>query len=682
MTRARRLARALTGARLAAALVIAIGVIILVGWATGVHELTTFLPSQPAAKADAALLLVLGGVALLLLSTEGSARRTIARCLALLIVALAGATLLEYVTGASLGVDALIPTSEVASGDAPYPGRIAAHGALGLLAAGLGLGLLGRTWRGWHPSQVLGIVCSLVGAFGFLAYLYRAPLVATVGFGTQVSLPAAGGLLILGVGIVSAGPDHSLMRLLRDPGMAGGAARRIMPAVLIVAPLAGALEVTLERAGLADAPVATIGMVAGVAGVIFGVAWWALIPGRAAETALRASEERFRVFFERTPDYAYLVSADRRLLDVNPAALAVLGYERDELVGRPLETIYAPESVGRLAELFETWKATGHLTNEEMTILSRSGERRVVLVSAGVAGNEAGGPQPSIAVQRDVTDLRSAEADLRLEERIRSALAESLHMIPLESTLAEVAQVICDELVRLPFIDMASIDAFIGSDEVQIVGHSAPSGHPVASGDFLPASRAALVRERAAAGPWAQYVEPDPADGGWLAKSVEAGLKAVAYGPIVHGDHMGGTVVIGTYDEHFARTFVERSLGLHLVQHHVQRPAGRTPPRVAPRVADLRRGSATVLASRCLPPGLPADRRPRVGRDPSATRPSPASTRASARTSASPTPGRWVSGPTSRSPRSRRRSAPRPGCPPGAGSTSTSRRACLPTPTA
>ena len=426
------------------------------------------------------------------------------------------------------------------------------------------------------------MVCSLVGAFGFLAYLYRAPLVAAVGFGTQVSLPAAGGLLILGVGIISAGPDHSLMRLLRDPGMAGGAARRIMPAVLIVAPLAGALEVTLERAGLADAPVATIGMVAGVAGVIFAVAWWALIPGRAAETALRASEERFRVFFEKTPDYAYLVSADRRLLDVNPAALAVLGYERDELVGRPLETIYAPESVGRLAELFDTWKATGHLTNEEMTILSRSGERRIVLVSAGVAGNEAGRPQPSIAVQRDVTDLRRAEGDLRLEVRIRTALADSLHMIPPEATLAEAAQVICDELVRLPFIDMASVDAFIGSDDVQIVGHSAPSGHPMTSGDYLPASRAALVRERAAAGPWAQYVAPDPADGGWLEKSVEAGLKAVAYGPIVHGDHVGGAVVIGTYDERFRTHARGAPVGLHVLQYHLERAPGGAPPRVSP----------------------------------------------------------------------------------------------------
>jgi PAS domain S-box-containing protein len=601
MTRARAVLNALTGVGPAGAFVIALGVIVLIGWATGIRELTTFLPSQPAAKANSALLLVLAGVALLLWHAERLSRRTIARGLALAIVALTGMTLLEYVTGVNLGVDALIPTLDVASPGAPYPGRIALHAAIGLLAAGLGIGLLGRAWRGRRPAQLLGLACALIGAFDLLAYLYSAPSVATIGLETQVSLPVAVGELVLGVGVVVASPDHGLVRLLRDRGMAGRAARRILPAVLVVAPLAGWMEVGLERAGLADDPVAPLGWVAGVAGVIFGVAWWALVPGRAAETALRESEERFRGFFEKTPDYAYLVSAERRLLEVNPAALEILGYASDELVGRPLETIYAPECLDRMAELFEQWRGTGHLTNEEMTIFTRSGERRTVLLSAAMVRDAAGRPLHSLSVQRDVTELRKAEEDLELQVRIRTVLAESLHRIPVEATLEEAAQVICDELVTLPFIDMAAVDAFVGPSDVQVIGYSAPIGHPVAAGDYLPPSRAALVRERAAAGPWAQYIAADPADGEWLARSAAAGLKAVAYGPIVHGDHVGGTVVVGTYDEGFARTLVEHpsaflffsttSSALLAERLHEMR-----------RVVDLRRALASLLAARAFRP--------------------------------------------------------------------------------
>ncbi len=601
MTRVRAVFNALAGVRPAGALVIALGVIVLVGWATGIRELTTFLPNEPAAKVNSALLLVLAGVALLLWRAEGPAHRTIARGLALAIVALTGMTLLEYITGANLGVDALIPTSDVASPGAPYPGRIALHAAIGLLTAGLGIGWLGKAWRGRHPTQLLGLACALIGAFDLLAYLYGAPSVAAIGLETQVSLPVAVGQLGLGVGIVTASPDHGLVRLLRDRGMAGRAARRILPAVLVVAPLAGWMEVGLEHAGLADDPVATMGMVAGVAGVIFGVAWWALVPGRTAETALRESEERFRGFFEKTPDYAYLVSAERRLLEVNPAALEILGYASDELVGRPLETIYAPECLDRMVELFEQWTETSHLTNEEMTIFTRSGERRTVLLSAAMVRDAAGRPLHSLSVQRDVTELRKAEEDLELQVRIRTVLAESLHRIPVEATLEEAAQVICDELVTLPFINMAAIDAFVGPSDVQVIGYSAPIGHPVAAGDYLPPSRAALVRERAAAGPWAQYIAADPADGEWLARSAAAGLKAVAYGPIVHGDHVGGAVVVGTYDEGFARTLVEHpsaflsfsttSSALLAERLHEMR-----------RVVDLRRALASLLAARAFRP--------------------------------------------------------------------------------
>ena len=62
-----------------------------------------------------------------------------------------------------------------------------------------------------------------------------------------------------------------------------------------------------------------------------------------AEEELRESEERFRQFFENEPEYCYMVSQDGKFLDVNKAALRVLGYKKDELVGQSVTSIYAPE---------------------------------------------------------------------------------------------------------------------------------------------------------------------------------------------------------------------------------------------------------------------------------------------------------------------------------------------------
>jgi PAS domain S-box-containing protein len=281
----------------------------------------------------------------------------------------------------------------------------------------------------------------------------------------------------------------------------------------------------------------------------------------AASKALHDSDQRFRQFFERTPDYAYMVSIDGRLIDVNAAALEALGYAHDELVGLQVDTIYAPESRDQMAALFEGWAAGGPVSNLEQTLLTRAGGRRTVLLSASLVRDGTGRPLYFLGVQRDVTDLREAQADAELEARIRIVLAESMHAIPEQASIPEAAQAICDQLVALPHVDTATVQVFLGAGDVEIIAQSAPPGYPVPVGTRLPPIRAAIVRERAAVGPWAEYVSPDPA-AGWIPGTVAIGLKALAFGPIRHGDHVEGVLLLGTSDGRFARTLVEKMPGI------------------------------------------------------------------------------------------------------------------------
>jgi PAS domain S-box-containing protein len=50
---------------------------------------------------------------------------------------------------------------------------------------------------------------------------------------------------------------------------------------------------------------------------------------------LRESEEKFRRFFTDVPDYCFITGPDGAIRDANRSALAVLGYTREELIGRP-----------------------------------------------------------------------------------------------------------------------------------------------------------------------------------------------------------------------------------------------------------------------------------------------------------------------------------------------------------
>ncbi|MGE5839822.1 MAG: PAS domain S-box protein, partial [Deltaproteobacteria bacterium] len=139
------------------------------------------------------------------------------------------------------------------------------------------------------------------------------------------------------------------------------------------------------------------------------------------EEDLQASEEKFRQFFKNTPDYCYIISPEGTILNVNNAALQRLGYEREQLVGKPLAMIYAPESVPRMKELFAEWKETGQIRNEEMDIVTKNGERRTVLLHVGSVRDQDGAILFSTSVQTDITERKRVEK--ALEESQVQALA-------------------------------------------------------------------------------------------------------------------------------------------------------------------------------------------------------------------------------------------------------------------
>ncbi|MBN1270082.1 MAG: PAS domain S-box protein [Kiritimatiellae bacterium] len=180
-----------------------------------------------------------------------------------------------------------------------------------------------------------------------------------------------------------------------------------------------------------------------------------------AEEAVALSEERFRQFFENEPEYCYMVSPDGIVLDVNKAALRVLGYSKEELVGKPVATIYAPESQAQAREVVETWKQTGVVQDREMTVLTKRGEHRTVLLSAGAVRDGSGLVVHSVSVQKDITERKLAEAAQRESEERYRLLVENLNAV--------VCSLDAEGIIR--YISPAA-QALFGFPPEEIVGHS------------------------------------------------------------------------------------------------------------------------------------------------------------------------------------------------------------------
>ena len=141
------------------------------------------------------------------------------------------------------------------------------------------------------------------------------------------------------------------------------------------------------------------------------------------EKKLEESEEKFRTFFENVPEYCYMVSPEGLILDVNKAALKALGYKKKDLIGKSPKMIYAENELPLVDQIVEKWQKTGIVKDEELTIVTKSGEKRTVLLSASTAKDRHGKIVNSVSVQRDITERKSAEQALFRRDVILEAIS-------------------------------------------------------------------------------------------------------------------------------------------------------------------------------------------------------------------------------------------------------------------
>jgi PAS domain S-box-containing protein len=170
----------------------------------------------------------------------------------------------------------------------------------------------------------------------------------------------------------------------------------------------------------------------------------------------RANQERqfsgrgFRQFFETMPQYCYISGPDGAIVDVNQAACNALGYPKDELVGRPLSSIYASESRSKIMELLEKWTQTGTLRNEAMVVLTKNAQKKPVLLNAGSVLDTQGNLLFSISVQTDISDL----------EEVRDRLQENKVLLDSVVESAMDAIIVVDEAQRVVVFNLAAEKMF------------------------------------------------------------------------------------------------------------------------------------------------------------------------------------------------------------------------------
>lgn len=134
---------------------------------------------------------------------------------------------------------------------------------------------------------------------------------------------------------------------------------------------------------------------------------------------LRESEERFRLLYRRTPLPLHAVDPQDNILDVSDAWLTLLGYTRDEVIGRPLRSFMTPDSAQERAG--STWPAmagTDALREVQAGLMTKSGKLVQVEMTGRRELDAEGRFLSCIEGLVDVTARKEAENALRQAQKM------------------------------------------------------------------------------------------------------------------------------------------------------------------------------------------------------------------------------------------------------------------------
>ncbi len=232
--RGRSFRAAIRFAQVMGMLTVLLGLTVLAGWALGLETLKSVIPGYVTMKANTAVCFVLSGLSLLIgyLSRPRGWKKKAAFSLALLVIMIAGMTLIEYATHLSLGLDQCLFKDSATSIGTSQPGRMSPNSAVAFLLYGSALILLSRQPRGSVMAHVLALAALFIALLALIGYLFNAQIFISGYSYTGVALHTLVGLWLLGMGILCARPRKGLMAVVLENSPGGLIARRlIVPAI-------------------------------------------------------------------------------------------------------------------------------------------------------------------------------------------------------------------------------------------------------------------------------------------------------------------------------------------------------------------------------------------------------------------------------------------------------------------
>ena len=141
--------------------------------------------------------------------------------------------------------------------------------------------------------------------------------------------------------------------------------------------------------------------------------------------AERESGKRFKLMFMNAPMPYQSLNENGNFIEVNQTFLNVLGYKREELIGRNFGEVLHPDWVAHFKENFPRFKAIGEVLGVEFEMMKKDGSTILVSFNGKIQRDDQGHFQRTHCIFQDISERKRAQEALLVKTRTLQSVFES-----------------------------------------------------------------------------------------------------------------------------------------------------------------------------------------------------------------------------------------------------------------
>ncbi|TAL48642.1 MAG: PAS domain S-box protein [Chitinophagaceae bacterium] len=365
-------------------LIIASGILVLLGWQFDIEFFKRPFPHLVAMNPATAIAFICTGISFLLLTTR---KKSISKfrsgtILAAVVIFIGIAKLVSFIPGVDFSIDLVLfiekTAKDIVGG---ISNSMAPNTAACFVLTGLSLLLLNyETSRKQMPAHYISLFITGIGVLSLLGYLYGVRSFYGVMSYIPMALHTAICFILIAIAILFINPGRGVMKEFTSNYTGSYTARRIIPAVILTTILFGLIILYGHRS---DWYSDEFGMAAFSLCIIItflGVTWYnsRLLNRREVlkeetENALHESQEQVQAIFKGAPDAIIIIDEEGMIVQWNQQSEILFGWKAEEVTGKPLSEFF----INHFRKAYK--KALHHFVKTgESTILSKSIEIRAL----------------------------------------------------------------------------------------------------------------------------------------------------------------------------------------------------------------------------------------------------------------------------------------------------------------